>query len=245
VLLAIDIGNTDAVVGLFRGRKLAFEGRCETGKIISYLKKRKRSLKGVESIIVSSVVPSLNTTLRSFIKKDLKNVRPLFVTHKIKLPISFQVKHPSEVGADRIVNNAAAYLKYKRSLLVVDFGTATTIDYIDKKGAYTGGVIIPGFHTAALALFSRAAKLHRMLYKKPRRILGRDTDEQLQSGILTSHAAMIDGMIDKIFKEVGHRPKVVVTGGLSRLIIPLSKHLNTQDAQLTLRGLQQIYALNA
>jgi len=244
MLLAIDVGNTDTVIGLFRGRFLVYEARCETSQLFPFIQKKKKAFKGIVSAIVSSVVPSIDPKLRKCLSKQLNIKRLLFVSHKIKLPIHFKIKRPSEVGADRIVNNSAAYLKYKRSLLIVDFGTATTIDYIDKKGAYCGGVIIPGFHTAAGALYDRAAKLKRRAYKIPKRILGTDTDEQLESGILWSHAAMIDRMIELIYKEVKHKPKVVVTGGLSSFIIPLSKYLQKEDAHLTLRGLQSIFNMN-
>lgn len=245
MLLALDVGNTDTVLGLFCGSILIFEDRSSTQKIKSLILKHKFMAQKCEAAMISSVVPSVDRSIRDILRKKLKIKKVLFVSHKMKLPITLKVDKPSEVGADRIANNVAAYDQCKSDVLVIDFGTATTIDYIDVHGHYRGGMIIPGIKTAANALIEKAEKLNSFPFARPKKILGQNTITQLQSGVLMSHAAMIDRMVEKIQKEIRKKPKIIATGGLSSMILPLSEHLNTLDSHLTLKGLRLLYLLNS
>ena len=236
MLLVLDVGNTDTVVGLFKGSILFFHKRVSSQKLKNFLKK-KTFFNHVDLAIVSSVVPPLDPLIRKMLQK-LKIKKRIFVTHRLKLPISLKVDHPQEVGADRIVNNSGAFVKYGGPLLVVDLGTATTIDYIDVKGAYRGGVIIPGLKISAQALFERAAKLSPVALEFSPKILGTNTVSQMQSGIVQGYVAMLEGMISKIQKEVKREPKIIITGGLGSLVASHLSFKNTFDPFLTLRGLE-------
>ncbi len=236
VLLVLDVGNTDTVIGLFKGSVLFFHKRVPTQNLKNFLNK-KTFFNHVDSAIVSSVVPTLDSFIRKMLR-SLKIKKIIFVTHHLKLPIRLKVDHPQEVGADRIVNNSGAFVSYGGPLLVIDLGTATTIDYMDAQGAYLGGVIIPGLKISAHALFERAAKLSPVPLEFPSRLLGKNTVSQMQSGVVLGYVAMLDGMIAKIQKEIKKKPKIIVTGGLGFLISPHLSFKNTFDPFLTLRGLE-------
>ena len=245
MLLGLDVGNTDTVMGLFKGSILFFHKRIPSLNLKYFLKK-KTFLNHVDFAIVSSVVPSLDPLIRKMLH-SLKIKKVTFVTHRMSLPILLKVDRPGDVGADRIVNNSSAFVSYGGPLLVIDLGTATTIDYIDSKGAYRGGVIIPGLKISAHALFERAAKLRYVilsaegakdLFQLPPKILGVNTVSQMQSGIVQGYVAMVDGMIAKIQKEIKKKPKIIITGGLGFLISPHLSFKNTLDPFLTLRGLE-------
>ncbi len=241
-LLALDVGNTDSVFGFFRGEALVYHRRVSTKAI---LKNKVQKNAVCNSAIVSSVVPKINRSLKKFLKEKLKIKKVIFVNHRMNLPIKLKVDRPSEVGADRIVNNSAAYLKYGGPLLVIDFGTATTLDYIDTKGVYQGGMIIPGLKISAEALFQKAAKLPAVKLKIPRRLLGKNTVHQMQSGIVLGYAAMIEGLILKISRQSkrAKRPKnlkVILTGGMGHLLSPLISSRHVFDPFLTLKGLNHL-----
>ena len=236
MLLVLDVGNTDTVVGLFKGSILFFHKRVSSQKLKNFLKK-KTFFNHVDLAIVSSVVPPLDPLIRKMLQK-LKIKKRIFVTHRLKLPISLKVDRPQEVGADRLVNNSGAFIKYGGPLLVIDLGTATTIDYIDVKGAYRGGVIIPGLKISAQALFERAAKLPPVALEFSPKILGTNTVSQMQSGIVQGYVAMLEGMITKIQREVKREPKIIITGGLGSLVARHLSFKNTFDPFLTLRGLE-------
>lgn len=245
MVLALDIGNTDTVIGFFtnsslRGKAeaISFAKRVPTAKLRVFLSKKRKFIKYSHHIIISSVVPSLEKWLKQKFKKAI------FISHQLKLPISLNVDSPKEVGADRIANNSQAFVQHKKALLVIDFGTATTIDYINTKGAYVGGVIIPGFKISAEALFNRAQKLPSIKFKIPKKILGTNTVSQMQSGILRGYAEMINGLIKSIQKEVGHKPKIIITGGLGNLLSPLLTFPHHFDSFLTLKGLQILAQMN-
>ena len=242
MLLALDIGNTDTVIGLFKGEILFFQKRIPTPEILRYAQNDKS--KHIDSAIISSVVPSLDKRIKKELKKNISLNKILFVTHRLKLPIRLLVDRPKEVGADRIVNNSAAFEKYKQPLLVIDLGMATTVDYIDTKGNYRGGLIIPGLKISAQALFDRAAKLPIISFKAPKKLLGKNTVHQMQSGIVQGYAAMIDGVIAKIQKEIHQKPKIILTGGLGHLLSPLLSFSHVFDPLLTLRGLCLLAKIN-
>ncbi len=244
MLLAIDVGNTDTVLGLFKNSFLRATYRIPTKKLFPYLLSHHTKFRECHHVIVSSVVPVVDKRLKRYFQKNLGIKNPLFVSHQMKLPIKLTVDNPGEVGADRIVNDSYAYDRYRSDVLVIDFGTATTMDYINAKGQYRGGVIIPGIKTSMNALIEKAAKLKPFLFKRPKKILGRNTLSQLQSGAFIAHAAMIDGMIERIRKETYTYPKTIATGGLASSIAPLTKHLKVIDPYLTLKGLQLLHSFN-
>lgn len=237
MLLGLDVGNTDTVMGLFKGSILFFHKRVASSKLKDFFLKKKTLFNHVDSAIVSSVVPHLDPLIRKMLRRR-KIKKIIFVSHRLKLPIRLHVDRPQEVGADRIVNNSSAFVKYGGPLLVIDLGTATTMDYIDQKGAYLGGVIIPGLKISAQALFERAAKLPSVPLEFPKKTLGTNTISQMQSGIVQGYVAMLEGMMSKIQKEIKRKPKIIITGGLGFLISPHLSFKNTLDPFLTLRGLE-------
>ena len=234
MLLALDIGNTDTVIGLFKGEILFFQKRIPTPEILRYAQNDKS--KHIDSAIISSVVPSLDKRIKKELKKNISLNKILFVTHRLKLPIRLLVDRPKEVGADRIVNNSAAFEKYKQPLLV--------IDYVSANRVFEGGLIIPGLKISAQALFDRAAKLPIISFKAPKKLLGKNTVHQMQSGIVQGYAAMIDGVIAKIQKEIHQKPKIILTGGLGHLLSPLLSFSHVFDPLLTLRGLCLLAKIN-
>ncbi|MEK7791284.1 MAG: type III pantothenate kinase [Deltaproteobacteria bacterium] len=243
MLLALDVGNTDAVIGIFQGKSPIFSWRVNTCLLKSFFSKKKDIKRHVNGAIVSSVVPAMNPTIRFCLRKwKIKKV--LFVTQRLNSPISLKVDRPSEVGADRIVNAVAAYEKFGGPLLVIDLGTATTIDYIDHGGAYRGGVIIPGLKISAEALFERAEKLFRIELKSSKKILGTNTVSQMQSGTVRSYAIMLDAMIQEIRREIKKRPTIILTGGLGHMIKNLLATPHHFEPHLTLKGLQSLWQYN-
>lgn len=240
-LLALDVGNTNLVWGLYSGRRLLRHGRAETNRAasLSWLRMQVRQTP-VSHSIVASVVPAFDKPLLKNCQR-LFGITPLRVSARLPLPIRVRYKRPKEVGADRLVNAVAAYHRYRRAAIVVDFGTATTFDYVTPKGEYWGGVIAPGIRVSHEALVSHAAKLHRVSFQKQRRIIGRTTVESLQSGIYFGYASLVDGVVERIKKEVKTRPRVIATGGLAPLIASASKTIEAVDPLLTLKGLRLIW----
>ncbi len=253
MLFAIDVGNTNTVLGLFDDQRLVQQWRIETKKertadelgvlLKELFAHSKIDLKAIEGIIISNVVPPMQHALESMARRYLHQ-EPMNVGPKTKIKIKNRYHHPSEVGADRIVNAAAAYHKYPRALIVVDFGTATTFDYISPKGEYLGGAIAPGIMISNEALFTHASKLPRVEIAKPAKVIGRRTIESIQSGIFYGYVSMVDGLVEKIKKEVKTKPKVIATGGLAGLIAKDSKTIESVAPHLTLEGLRLIWDWN-
>jgi type III pantothenate kinase len=253
MLLVIDVGNTNTVLGLFDEEKLVRDWRIRTvvdhtvdeyGMLIYNLYKTSRiSSREIQNIIISCVVPPMLNILEPLCQKYF-NIKPLIVGPGVKTGMPIFYDNPKEVGADRIVNAVAGFEKYKRDLIIVDFGTATTFDYVSNKGEYMGGCISPGIMISSEALFERAAKLPRVELSKPKSIVGKDTVSSMQAGIMYGYAGLVDGICERIKAEVKSDPLVVATGGLARIVAPETKSINVVDDMLTLEGLRIIYLRN-
>ena len=251
-LLAVDVGNTNTVLGLYEGTELVRHWRLTTRRestsdeislsVRGLLAEAERSAERPE-VIVASVVPSLRFPLRQAFRQ-MFGAEPLFVEPGVKtgMPILYEV--PQEVGADRIVNAVAAHARFGGLCVVVDFGTATTFDVVTAKGEYAGGVIVPGISISAEALFERAARLWRVEIRRPERVVGKTTAGSIQSGLYFGYLSLVDGMIDRIEKELGEKPRVIATGGLAELFGGGSERIEEIDPLLTLTGLRLIHERN-
>jgi type III pantothenate kinase len=256
MLLVIDVGNTNTVLGLFDEDHLLHDWRIRTeidhtvdeyGVLIYNLYQSSRvkaaEIKAVSAIIISCVVPPMLNILEPLCVKYF-NVKPLIVGPGIKTGMPIFYDNPKEVGADRIVNAVAAYDKYRKESIVVDFGTATTFDYVSPKGEYMGGCIVPGIAISIEALFERASKLPRVEFSKPKKVITKDTISAMQAGIMYGYAGLVDGIVSRMKKEAKTNPLVVATGGLARVIAPETKTIDKIEEMLTLDGLRIIYNLN-
>ena len=253
MLLVIDVGNTNTVVGVFDGDKLVQSWRVRTvanhtvdeyGMLIySLYKSSKISTRSISDIIISCVVPPMLNILEPLCEKYF-HVKPLIVEPGIKTGMPIHYDNPREVGADRIVNAVAAFEKYKSDLIIVDFGTATTFDYVSAKGEYMGGCIAPGIVISSEALFEKASKLPRVEFKKPKTIIAKDTISSMQAGIMFGYAGLVDGIVERMKAEVKSNPKVIATGGLAVVIAPETKSIDVVDENLTLEGLRIIHLKN-
>lgn len=253
MLLVFDIGNTNMVLGAYEGKELLQHWRISTdrqktgdeyGMLINNLfAYSSLSIKNIEAVIISSVVPPLVVPLVKMCQRYF-NVEPLVVGPGIKTGIFIKYENPREVGADRIVNAVAAHHKYSGPLIIVDFGTATTFCVIDDNGDYLGGAIAPGIGISTEALFQRAAKLPRIELVKPKTVICRNTVTSMQSGIIYGFVGQVDGIVRRMKEEMGRDAFVVATGGLANLISMESSTINAVEHFLTLEGLQIIYELN-
>ncbi|HHH31695.1 MAG TPA: type III pantothenate kinase [Polyangiaceae bacterium] len=253
MLLVGDVGNTQTVLGLYEGESLVHDFRIGSSKqrtldeyhvlLRSLLDVAEVGRDEVEAAIIASVVPAVTETIERAISLAF-GVDPLVVGPGIKTGMPILYENPREVGADRIVNAVAAFHIVAGPVVVVDFGTATTFDVISTKGEYLGGVIAPGIHISADALFARAAKLPRVEVAKPPRVVGRNTIHSMQSGIVYGYVGLVDGMVDRIREETGSHCAVIATGGLARLVEPESRTIERVEEFLTLDGLRLLYHRN-
>lgn len=254
MLLAIDVGNTNISFGVFEGEALLHHVRSESARArtadeYAVLVRQMLALHGVaperiDSAIIASVVPALTDTMVGLVRRAFHR-EALVVGPGIRTGMSILYENPREVGADRIVNAVAAFEWARAGVIVVDFGTATTFDCVTPKGEYLGGVIAPGIQISAEALFSRAARLHRVEIALPPRVVGRNPVHSMQSGIVYGYAGLVDGLCARLKRELGYPCRVIATGGLARLIAPQTESIEEVDDDLTLSGLRLLYERNA
>ncbi|MEQ8176051.1 MAG: type III pantothenate kinase [Syntrophomonadaceae bacterium] len=253
MILVFDVGNTNIVMGVYREGQLIKHWRIRTDNqrtcdeygvlIKSLFDFDGLKMEDVEALVMSSVVPSLMLELEWMSHKFFSS-RPLQVGPGIKTGLAIKYENPREVGADRVVNAVAGYHKYGGNLIIVDFGTATTFCVVNEKGEYLGGAIAPGIKISTEALFARAAKLPRVEMVKPRSLIGKNTVSSMQAGIVYGFVGQVEGIINRMKKELDFKPKVVATGGLAKIIARETDAIDVIDDFLTLDGLHLIYELN-
>jgi len=253
MLLVVDLGNTNVVLGLYEGEQLAQTFRVATVRsrtadeyavllrqLLSLREVRQDSVTGA---IIASVVPQLTDVMVSAIRQAVGR-EPLIVGPGVETGISVQYDAPQDVGADRIVDAVAAFARYRSGVIVVDFGTATTFNCVSPRAEYLGGVIVPGVKVSLEGLMQSAAKLRPVELSAPPSVLGRNTTHAIQSGAIHGYAAMVDGLVERLRRELGFPCRVIATGGLASLIGPHTQHIEQLDPNLTLDGLRLIYERN-
>lgn len=254
MLLAIDVGNTNIVYGIFRGKELISSFRISTDTtnssdeygmlFLNTLKFNKIKKEKITDVIISSVVPSLMYTLESMVRRYF-GIEPIIVTDKIKTGINIEYDNPSELGADRIVNAVACVKKYKGPYIILDIGTALTFCVIDEDKNYLGGLIYPGIGISADALFKRTSKLPSIEIVKPERVVGKSTTKSMQSALYYGYTSLIDGIILKIIEEMDFKDVTIIgTGGFASLLLKDTKYEVIIDRGLTLEGLRMLFEMN-
>ena len=253
MLLAIDIGNTNLVIGCIRDDKILFKARIATDstrtsdqygvEIKNMLEAYGVKRSDIDDCIISSVVPPVFNSVRTGVIKIIGK-QPMVVGPGLKTGLNIHVDVPSQVGSDRIVIAVAALAEYKAPLLLMDLGTATTIESVEPDNVYMGGVIIPGVRVSLDALTSRAAQLPGISLDRPKQVIGKNTVDCMRSGMMYGTAAMIDGLVERMEEELGHRCTLIATGGLAQFIAPLCNREIILDKDLLLKGLNIIYKKN-
>lgn len=253
MVLAVDVGNTNVVVGIFQGNDLVADWRLATNShtmpdeyavlLYGLLGHSGLSMGSIDSAIIASVVPKVTANFREMLEKYAK-ARVLVVGPDIETGVKIGLDNPKEVGADRVVNALAAHRIYGGPALVVDLGTATTFDAVSADGVYLGGAISPGMLTSVEALSRATARLPRIDMVRPARAMGKDTLTAMQSGIVLGHAALVEGMVRRISAEMDGEPKVIATGGLCNVMAEEVPAITIVDKNLTLKGLRLMYDLN-
>jgi type III pantothenate kinase len=259
ILLAIDVGNTNLVIGAYRGAVLVRSWRASTQvdrtedelavMLDGLLAREELGIDDIDALVVGSVVPPLTLALTRFADRHLPAAgngrRSLMIGPGIKTGVRLRVDNPSEVGADRIANTLAAHRRYGGPAVVVDFGTSTNFDVVSAEGDFLGGSFAPGLEIAAESLFGRASRLFRVPLTPPKDAIGKNTVDCLRSGIVFGYVGLVEGLIARIVAELGGSPRVLATGGLASTIAPLTKSIERVDEDLTLEGLRMLWDLNA
>ena len=253
MLIAIDVGNTQTVMGLFEGEELVDSWRLSTVRdrtadeyrllLAGLLRQDGYRLEDVDGVALSSVVPTAKQAMIE-VAHDLVEGLVVVVGPGVRTGLPINIDNPREVGADRVVNSVAAAKKYGTPVVVVDFGTATNMDVVDGSGAYVGGAIAPGLEISQTALIDATAALRRVDLDPPRAPIGKNTVEAIQSGLLYGHAGLVDGIVGRIVDEMDGNPAVVATGGLASTIVPHCRTVDRVDETLTLDGLRMVYEMN-
>ncbi|MFH1002714.1 MAG: type III pantothenate kinase [Chloroflexota bacterium] len=253
MLLVIDIGNTNVTLGVFADDELRATWRIATGihrmadeyavLLLSLLRERGLEATDITKVAVCSVVPPLTAIFEELCERYC-HVSPLVIRAGVKTGVRIRMDNPAEVGADRIVDAAAAHHLYGGPVIITDFGTATTFDTVSREGDYLGGAIAPGVNTAAESLFMRAAMLPRVELIRPERAIGTNTIAAMQSGLVFGYVGLVEGIIARIRKELGQKARVVATGGFAGLIARETPVIDVVNADLTLVGLRLIYLMN-
>jgi type III pantothenate kinase len=254
ILLAVDVGNTNVVIGAYRGATLVRTWRAATAvertedelavMIDGLLAREELGIDDVDAMVVGSVVPPLTLALMRFAERHLEG-KCLVIGPGVKTGVRLRVDNPSEVGADRIANTLAAHRRYGGPAIVVDFGTSTNFDVVSAEGDFLGGSFAPGIEIASESLFGRASRLFRVPLTPPREAIGKNTADCLRSGIVFGYVGLVEGLIARILTELGGRARVIATGGLATTIAPLTRAIETVDDDLTLEGLRMLWELNA
>jgi type III pantothenate kinase len=253
MLLVIDIGNTNTVLGLYREQELLHSWRLTTDTartadeyailVHELFRLSDLHFTDVKDVIISCVVPPMLRTMEELCRSYFK-FKPYIVGPGVKTGMPIHYDNPREVGADRIVNAVAAFERYRRALIIIDFGTATTFDFISSRGEYQGGAIAPGVGISAEALFARASKLPRVEFSRPPQVIAKNTVHSMQSGIFYGYVGLVDGIVGRMQQEAREPALVVATGGLAGLIAPASQTIEKIEPSLTLEGLRIIYLRN-
>ena len=253
MILAVDIGNTNIVVGFLDKTNIVAQGRIGTDKrktemdfLINFrlmIQVYGINIKDIEGEILSSVVPEITHEVSQALELLLKK-KPFIIGHGIKTGLNIKIDNQKTLGADRVCDAVCVIEEYKTPAIIIDMGTATTLSVIDKDNNHIGGMIIPGIKTSLDSLSSHASQLPFISLEAPKHLIGKNTVECMQSGMIYGTASMIDGLIDRIKEELGEDTSVISTGGLARLIIPYSKHEITYDPNILLKGLYYIYKKN-
>ncbi len=254
ILLALDVGNTNVVIGAYRGADLVRTWRAATAvertedelavMIDGLLAREELGLDDIDAMVVGSVVPPLTLALTRLADRHLGG-RSLVIGPGVKTGVRLRVDNPSEVGADRIANTLAGHRRYGGPAIIVDFGTSTNFDVVSAEGDFLGGSFAPGIEVASESLFGRASRLFRVPLTPPRDVIGKNTADCLRSGIVFGYVGLVEGLIARIHTELGGRARVIATGGLATTIAPLTRAIERVDEDLTLEGLRLLWELNS